>query len=148
MREKIRVGAVTDRASKRRILLRAQKSPLMKGGLFCADWAACRRGLTPYFGGAGVNPSRLRPGSGLGFGLGAFFGSFLPLSLLPMGASVPQKGTRGKERSAEGQRKGYWSGQSARAGYSPAPPAGLTRTCWGASTFAEETAKWRFRLST
>ena len=38
-----------------------------------------------YFGGgAGVNPSRLWAGSGLGFGLGAFLTSFLPLSLLPM----------------------------------------------------------------
>ena len=45
-----------------------------------------------YFGGAGVNPSRLWLGSGLGFGLGAFLTSFLPLSLLPMCASVPQKG--------------------------------------------------------
>jgi hypothetical protein len=42
-----------------------------------------------YFGGAGVNPSRLWPGSGFGFGLGAFLASFLPLSLLPMSASVP-----------------------------------------------------------
>ena len=44
-----------------------------------------------YFGGgAGVNTSRLCAGSGLGFGLGAFLTSFLPLSLLPMAASVPQ----------------------------------------------------------
>jgi len=49
--------------------------------------------VAPYFGGgAGMNPSRLRPGSGLGLGLGAFFTSFLPLSLLPMDASVPQMG--------------------------------------------------------
>jgi len=41
-----------------------------------------------YLGGAGVNPSRLRPGSGLGLGFGAFLTSFLPLSLLPMGRSV------------------------------------------------------------
>jgi len=32
---------------------------------------------------AGENPSRLRPGSGFGFGLGAFLTSFLPLSLFP-----------------------------------------------------------------
>jgi hypothetical protein len=45
-----------------------------------------------YFGGgAGVNTSRLRPGSGFGFGLGAFFASFLPLSLLPMRPSMTQK---------------------------------------------------------
>ena len=53
----------------------------------------------PYFGGAGVNPSRLRPGSGFGLGFGAFLTSFLPLSLLPMSASVPQKGGGGKEKS-------------------------------------------------
>jgi len=41
--------------------------------------------------------SRLRPGSGLGLGFGAFFASFLPLSLLPMDASVPQKGCGAKE---------------------------------------------------
>jgi len=46
-----------------------------------------------YFGGAGVNTSRLWPGSGLGFGLGAFFCSFLPLSLLPMGDSMTQNAT-------------------------------------------------------
>ncbi len=42
-----------------------------------------------YFGRAGVKTSRRCAGSGLGFGLGAFFASFLPLSLLPMAASVP-----------------------------------------------------------
>jgi len=52
----------------------------------------------PYFGGAGANPSRLRPGSGLGLGFGAFLTSFLPLSLLPMRASVPQKGWGGKDQ--------------------------------------------------
>jgi hypothetical protein len=52
--------------------------------------------LIPYFGGAGVNTSRLRPGSGLGLGLGAFFTSFLPLSLLPMAQSMTQKGAMGK----------------------------------------------------
>ena len=58
------------------------------------------RGLVvaPYFGGAGMNPSRLRPGSGLGLGFGAFLTSFLPLSLLPMRASVPQKGAGRKGR--------------------------------------------------
>jgi hypothetical protein len=50
-----------------------------------AVWFALR-----YFAGGGVNISRLWPGSGLGFGFGAFFTSFLPLSLFPMGASVPQ----------------------------------------------------------
>jgi hypothetical protein len=49
-----------------------------------------------YFGGAGVNTSRLCAGSGLGLGLGAFLTSFLPLSLLPMRPSVPQKGGLGK----------------------------------------------------
>jgi hypothetical protein len=51
----------------------------------------------PYFGGAGVNTSRLWAGSGFGLGLGAFFGSFLPLSLLPMGLSLPQKGGLGED---------------------------------------------------
>ena len=51
----------------------------------------------PYFGGAGANPSRLRPGSGLGLGFGAFLTSFLPLSLLPMRRSVPQEAWSGKE---------------------------------------------------
>jgi len=46
-----------------------------------------RAGGLCYFGGAGVKTSRLL-GSGLGFGLGAFFVSFLPLSLFPMGDSV------------------------------------------------------------
>jgi hypothetical protein len=46
-----------------------------------------------------MNPSRLRPGSGLGLGFGAFFASFLPLSLLPMDASVPQMGDGGKAKS-------------------------------------------------
>jgi hypothetical protein len=36
-----------------------------------------------YLGGAGVKISRFE-GSGLGFGFGAFFASFLPLSLFPM----------------------------------------------------------------
>ena len=45
-----------------------------------------------YFcGGGGEKISRLRPGSGLGFGLGAFLTSFLPLSLFPMYASMTQK---------------------------------------------------------
>ena len=46
----------------------------------------------PYFGGAGVNPSRRWLGSGFGLGFGAFLASFLPLSLLPMGPSVTQEG--------------------------------------------------------
>ena len=60
-----------------------------------------------YLGGAGVNPSRLRPGSGLGLGFGAFLTSFLPLSLLPMGRSVTQKG-----RGAKGRRQ--WRSRCAR----------------------------------
>jgi len=55
-----------------------------------------------YFGGAGVNPSRLRPGSGFGLGFGAFLTSFLPLSLLPMGPSVPQEGGWGKAKRPNG----------------------------------------------
>src|ERR1035438_10404926 len=53
-----------------------------------------------YLGGAGVNPSRLRPGSGLGLGFGAFLTSFLPLSLLPMPRSVTQKGLWGKDQKS------------------------------------------------
>ncbi len=45
--------------------------------------------LPSYFGGAGVKISRFE-GSGFGFGLGAFLTSFLPLSLLPMQASMTQ----------------------------------------------------------
>ena len=110
MRGNIRVVAVSHRLPNRPTLLRAQKSPPAWEGLFVLIGRRAERGSHLYFGGAGVNPSRLRPGSGLGFGLGAFFCSFLPLSLLPMGPSVPQKGTLGKERSAEGQRKGHWPG--------------------------------------
>jgi hypothetical protein len=42
-----------------------------------------------------------RAGSGLGFGLGAFLTSFLPLSLLPMAASVPQKGGVRKDKNTK-----------------------------------------------
>ena len=41
-----------------------------------------------YFGGAGVNISRLL-GSGFGLGFGAFFTSLRPLSLFPIGDSLP-----------------------------------------------------------
>jgi hypothetical protein len=53
-----------------------------------------------YFGGAGggAKISRLCPGSGFGFGLGAFFVSFLPLSLFPMFASMTQKRASEKPR--------------------------------------------------
>jgi hypothetical protein len=51
----------------------------------------------PYFGGVGVNISRLRPGSGFGLGLGAFLVSFLPLSLLPMRPSMTQNAGPRKE---------------------------------------------------
>jgi hypothetical protein len=80
------------------------KKPSADGGLFrvwIEGWSqvwlpGAPRMCSVYFGGAGVNPSRLRPGSGLGFGLGAFFTSFLPLSLLPMTASVPYSDSPGK----------------------------------------------------
>jgi hypothetical protein len=42
-------------------------------------------------------------GSGFGFGLGAFLTSFLPLSLLPMAASVPQKSGLGEGENTEFQ---------------------------------------------
>jgi hypothetical protein len=95
--------------------LRKHKSPPRTGRAFpsCGSLGATwLRGLIrgwhrveagemqePYFGGAGTNPSRLRPGSGLGFGFGAFLTSFLPLSLLPMGASVTQEGAEGKDKN-------------------------------------------------
>ena len=54
--------------------------------------ASVGRLLRLYFcGGGGEKISRLRPGSGFGFGLGAFLTSFLPLSLFPMYASMTQK---------------------------------------------------------
>lgn len=51
-----------------------------------------------YFGGAGVKISRLA-GSGFGFGLGAFFVSFRPLSLFPMAESMTQTGRSGKAQN-------------------------------------------------
>jgi hypothetical protein len=59
-----------------------------------------RAGGLCYFGGAGVNASRLL-GSGFGFGLGAFLVSFLPLSLFPMPPSVTQ--------SRCGEKRGFSS---------------------------------------
>jgi hypothetical protein len=47
-------------------------------------------GWSYFAGGGGVKISRLRPGSGFGFGLGAFLVSFFPLSLFPMHASMTQ----------------------------------------------------------
>ena len=49
-----------------------------------------------YFDGGGVKISRLPEGSGFGLGFGAFFASFLPLSLLPMRDSMTQKGLFGQ----------------------------------------------------
>jgi hypothetical protein len=51
--------------------------------------ATGREEISPaYFGGGGVKISRLL-GSGFGLGLGAFFASLRPLSLLPMDDSLP-----------------------------------------------------------
>jgi hypothetical protein len=78
---------------------RKKALPQGEGFFVCVLGGAPKAGerrKIPYFGGAGANPSRLRPGSGLGLGFGAFLTSFLPLSLLPMVASVTQKGGRGK----------------------------------------------------
>ena len=75
-----------------------------QAGPFCVVLKRAGGGGVPrpaYFGGVGVNPSRLRPGSGLGLGFGAFFASFLPLSLLPMGASVTQKARGGKGKNTD-----------------------------------------------
>ena len=53
-----------------------------------------------YFCGAGaVKPSRLAPGSGFALGFGAFFTSFLPLSLFPMGHRMPQLTSNEKTKS-------------------------------------------------
>ncbi len=51
-----------------------------------------------YLGGAGGKTSCRRPGSGFGLGFGGFLVSFLPLSLFPMGESLPQKRYQGKGR--------------------------------------------------
>ena len=75
-----------------------QKDPPQAGRAFLFQ-ETCRieREIVPlYLGGAGMNPSRLRPGSGLGLGFGAFLASFLPLSLLPMRRSVTQEGCSGE----------------------------------------------------
>ena len=58
-----------------------------------------------YLGGAGVKISRLWLGSGLGLGLGAFFTSFLPLSLFPMRESMTQTGTQGKSKKWFAERR-------------------------------------------
>jgi hypothetical protein len=61
-------------------------------------WGGAFRSAARYFcGGAGVNTSRLRPGYGFALGLGAFFTSFLPLSLFPMRASMTQNSPTGKD---------------------------------------------------
>lgn len=77
-----------------------QKSPLSAEKASCIR-DQCHIGVdrlcAPYFGGAGVKISRFWLASGFGFGLGAFFASFLPLSLFPMGVSLPQKGAAGKD---------------------------------------------------
>jgi hypothetical protein len=56
------------------------------------------RASVGYLGGAGVySVSLLRPGSGFGLGLGAFFVSLRPLSLFPMDARMTQKELGGKK---------------------------------------------------
>jgi hypothetical protein len=97
MRGNSRVAAISHRLPKRPVLCAHKKTLSTWEGFFVQIGRRAEGGSRPYFGGAGVNPSRLRPGSGLGFGLGAFFASFLPLSLLPMGTSVTQKGSLRKE---------------------------------------------------
>jgi hypothetical protein len=84
------IGSAESAINDRFVLFKHPPTPLLRrlfsrAGNHLAQCAA-------YFGGgAGVNISRLRPGSGFGFGLGAFFASFLPLSLLPMRPSMTQK---------------------------------------------------------
>jgi hypothetical protein len=71
-------------------------------------WIRCNAATAddpPYFGGgAGVKTSRLRPGSGLGLGFGAFLVSLRPLSLLPMAASMTQKTARREEPGIENDK--------------------------------------------
>ena len=55
-----------------------------------------RTGGLGYLAGGGVVKISRRAGSGLGFGLGAFFASLRPLSFCPMSASVPQLSGQGK----------------------------------------------------
>jgi hypothetical protein len=57
-----------------------------------------------------VKTSRRWPGSGLGFGLGAFFASFLPLSLLPMAVSMTQNSRLRKAPNSPGTKflNGLW----------------------------------------
>ena len=62
---------------------------MRSGSLGCRN--STNAHCAPYLGGGGVKISRLRPGSGLGFGFGAFLVSLRPLSLLPMGTRMPQK---------------------------------------------------------
>ena len=76
-----------------------QKNPSAPGRTFLPVLGGAPEDADCYFGGAGVNPSRLWLGSGLGLGFGAFFASFLPLSLLPMGASVTQEGRERKDKN-------------------------------------------------
>lgn len=78
-----------------------QNGPPERDGRFMFRERDLRLRLMPrYFGGAGVNTSRFWLGSGLGLGLGAFFASLRPLSLLPMQASVPQVGGGGEVGNA------------------------------------------------
>jgi len=128
------------------------KKPSRMGGPFCTDWAACRKGLAPLF-----RRGRREPfASAAGFWFRLRFGRLL-LFLLAFvfashGSKCATKGHSGertkcrratKRALARVKREGWFP-----ACYSPAPPAGLTRTCWGASTFAEETANWSFMVWT
>jgi hypothetical protein len=72
-------------------------------GAWCGTLAG--NGREPYFGGGGGEKiSRLRPGSGFGFGLGAFLTSFLPLSLFPMQESMTHKSPSEKPHGASTRR--------------------------------------------
>jgi hypothetical protein len=65
---------------------RAEKALEKKGGFSpCSPGTESSQPTADYFpAGGGVKISRFRPGSTFGFGFGAFFTSFLPLSLFPM----------------------------------------------------------------
>src|SRR6266567_968308 len=108
------------------------KRPSRWEGLFASGagsgFGARRDRWKVYFGAAGVNPSRLRPGSGLGFGLGAFFTSFLPLSLLPMIASVPHSAS--SEKTGEAEELSVVSDQRRRRSYFSSAVAACAKRSW------------------
>src|ERR1700722_6918097 len=79
-------------------------------------------------GGGGEKISRLRPGSGFGFGLGAFLTSFLPLSLFPMRASMTQMAAceKGQNLSCNGLGNSIFEGHKLKVNVTTR----RRRSCW------------------